>query len=234
MIRAVNPDAEIIFERDRLGRIVAETVNGRTTTFTYDLLGRRTERTTPTGLTSTWTYDPVGRPAGLHSAAGSLRFGYDAAGREIERRLGDHVTLTRTWDKTNRLTTQSLAHSAQPPSTVAGASPPAAGHLLQHRAYAYRPDDHLTEIRDLTSGTRRFTLDAIGRTTGVQAPAGQSPMPTTQPATSSKQVHLATKPLEIASSRARSSIEMAALLTHTTTRAALHARHARHARHASY
>ncbi|WP_311035096.1 RHS repeat-associated core domain-containing protein [Streptomyces luomodiensis] len=41
--------------------------------------------------------------------------------------------------------------------------------MLQHRTYAYRPDDHLTEIRELTSGTRHFDLDPVGRVTAVHA-----------------------------------------------------------------
>ncbi|MFI1767959.1 RHS repeat-associated core domain-containing protein [Streptomyces sp. NPDC020800] len=44
-----------------------------------------------------------------------------------------------------------------------------ARRLLQHRTYAHRADGYITEIRELTSGTRRFDLDATGRVTGVRA-----------------------------------------------------------------
>ncbi|WP_341867963.1 RHS repeat-associated core domain-containing protein [Streptomyces misionensis] len=70
------------------------------------------------------------------------------------------MVLNQTWDVNDRLTTQALS------------SPPSARHaevLLQHRSYAYRPDGYITEIRELTSGTRRFDLDAVGRTTAVRA-----------------------------------------------------------------
>ncbi|MEV0262608.1 DUF6531 domain-containing protein [Streptomyces sp. NPDC050617] len=153
---ATNADAELVIERDALGRPVRERVNGRTTTYAYDALGRRTRRVTPTGLSSEWTYDEEDRATALRSDAGTLAFAYDAAGRETERTLGGGATLTQTWDKNDRLTTQSV-HSPQ------------AGSLLQHRSYAYRPDGCLTEIRELTSGTRRFDLDAMGRITGVNA-----------------------------------------------------------------
>ncbi|WP_279595378.1 RHS repeat-associated core domain-containing protein, partial [Streptomyces sp. NEAU-YJ-81] len=103
--------------------------------------------------------DAVGRPMSLTTADNSLRFAYDAAGRETSRTFGDGVSLTQTWDSLDRLTTQALTHDASG----------AAGALLQHRAYAYRPDDHLTEIRELTSGTRRFDLDPVGRVTSVHA-----------------------------------------------------------------
>lgn len=158
LIQATNPDADLTIERDPLGRVLSETVNGRTTTHAYDAAGRRTERTTPSGLRSAWTHDAAGRPATLDNGAGALSFTYDAAGRETERRLGDGATLTQAWDKADRLTTQSLTGGSD-----------AADRLLQHRSYAYRADGYLTEIRELTSGTRRFDLDPLGRVTAVHA-----------------------------------------------------------------
>ncbi|MFF5131248.1 DUF6531 domain-containing protein [Streptomyces syringium] len=158
LIRTANADAEITWERDALGRPLMETVNGRTTRYTYDALGRRTQRTTPSGLLSEWTYDAAGRPVELRSDAGSLTFTYDAAGRETGRRIGDGATLAQTWDKTDRLTTQTITGHHQ-----------AADRLVQHRSYTYRADGYLTEIRELTSGTRRFDLDRTGRVTSVSA-----------------------------------------------------------------
>ncbi|MBB5117434.1 DUF6531 domain-containing protein [Streptomyces eurocidicus] len=154
LIRAANPDAEIVYERDALGQVLSETVNGRTMAFTYDALGRRTRRVTPSGLASEWAYDAAGRPTELRADAGTLTFAYDAAGRETERRLGDGIALTQDWDATGRLIRQAVR---------AGES------LLQHREYAYREDGYLREIRELTSGTRRFDLDPVGRVTTVRA-----------------------------------------------------------------
>lgn len=158
LVHAAHADAEVAVERDALGRTLAETVNGRTTSYAYDVLGRRTRRVTPSGLTSQWSYDPAGRSTALRSEAGELAFTYDAAGRETERRLGSDVSLSQTWDAADRLATQSLVVRSEE-----------ADRLLQHRAYAYREDGYLTEIRELTSGTRRFELDSMGRVTGVRA-----------------------------------------------------------------
>ncbi|WP_328673670.1 DUF6531 domain-containing protein [Streptomyces sp. NBC_00322] len=155
---AANGEAEAVIERDAVGRTLAETVNGRTTTYTYDVLGRRTGRVTPSGLSTKWTYDQASRAVELRSDAGLMSFTYDAAGREVQRRLGDEVALSQTWDATDRLTTQSLTARA-----VGG------DRVLQHRAYAFREDGYLTEIRELTSGTRGFDLDRMGRVTGVRA-----------------------------------------------------------------
>ncbi|MGI5340669.1 DUF6531 domain-containing protein [Streptomyces sp. CA-181903] len=158
LTRTADGEAEIVFERDALGRVVSEAVNGRAFLYAYDLLGRRTQRTTPSGLRTEWTYDAAGRATGLRSEAGSLTFAYDAVGRETERRLGEGATLTQTWDSADRLTAQSITGHH-----------PEADRLLQHRSYAYREDGHLAEIRELTSGTRRFDLDTAGRVTGVRA-----------------------------------------------------------------
>ncbi|WP_327361259.1 DUF6531 domain-containing protein [Streptomyces sp. NBC_01296] len=160
LIHTANSDAAVAIERDALGRTLTETVNGRTITYVYDVLGRLVRRTTPSELNSQWTYDPAGRPAAISTEAGSLTFAYDAAGRETERRLGDGVTLTQSWDTAHRLTEQTLSGSGRVNE---------ADRLLQHRTYAYREDGYLTEIRELTSGTRRFDLDRLGRVAGVRA-----------------------------------------------------------------
>ncbi|MCT2591451.1 DUF6531 domain-containing protein [Streptomyces sp. N2-109] len=154
LVHAANAAAELTLERDPLGRVLTETVNGRTTSYAYDALGRRTGRTTPSGLVSGWTYDLAGRPSALTTDGGTLTFTHDAAGREVERAMGA-VTLTQGWDATDRLTHQTAASASQ--------------NLLQHRTYTYRPDGYVTEVRELTTGTRHFNLDPVGRVTGVQA-----------------------------------------------------------------
>ncbi|MFB0616113.1 DUF6531 domain-containing protein [Streptomyces sp. AGS-58] len=155
LCRAANADAEIVHERDLCGRVVSETVNGRTTSYVYDAAGHRTRRVTPSGLASEWTYDPAGHPLGLCSSAGALSFAHDAAGRETKRTLGMEVTLTQSWSASGFLTSQTLTASPD--------------RVLQHRSYAHRVDGYVTEIRELTMGTRRFDLDNMGRVTGVRA-----------------------------------------------------------------
>ncbi|WP_413787948.1 DUF6531 domain-containing protein [Streptomyces murinus] len=155
MRRASNSDAEVTLQRDLLGRVLSETVNDRTTTHLHDAAGRRTRRVTPSGLVSEWTYDPAGRPLTLRSPTGALDFVHDAAGRETRRDLGTRATLTQTWTTTGLLTKQTLTAAPD--------------RLLQHRTCTHRADGHLTEIRELTSGTRRFDLDGAGRVTRTRA-----------------------------------------------------------------
>ncbi|WP_445330585.1 putative T7SS-secreted protein [Streptomyces sp. GSL17-111] len=155
LLSAVSPEAELYLHRDRAGRVKSETVNGRTTAFSYDRLGRRTRRVTPMGAVTTWEYDAAGRRTGMTSGGRSLTFAHDAAGRETHRTIGDGLALTQHWDPANRLTEAVLTGAAPDPVT--------------HRSYAYRPDGALTAVHDLHTGSRRFDLDAAGRVTAVHA-----------------------------------------------------------------
>ncbi|MFJ8661311.1 putative T7SS-secreted protein [Streptomyces sp. NPDC093795] len=152
---ATGPDTSLERLRDRYGRLVSETVNRRTLSFTHDAVGRRTGRTTPGGSTSTWSYDAAGRRTELTSSGRTLTFTHDALGRETTRHIADFAVLNSSFDAMGRLTDQE----------VTGAS----GSRLQHRAYTYRADGGLIGITDALSGARRFDLDAAGRVTAVHA-----------------------------------------------------------------
>jgi RHS repeat-associated protein len=159
LTHAAGPDAVLDILRDATGQVLSETVNGRELAYTYDALGNRVGRTTPSGAVSTWTYDAVGNRIELTTSGRTLTFTRDAAGREVGRQVGEQVRLTHTFDELGRLCTQS----------VIGPD----GRDVQKRAYSYRPDGHVTGVEDQLSGRRRFTLDQIGRVTGVQAEGWQ-------------------------------------------------------------
>ncbi|MCM2427775.1 DUF6531 domain-containing protein [Streptomyces sp. RKAG337] len=152
--------AELSYERDAMGRVVAETCNGATVRSEYDVLGRRVRRVTPSGAESAWEYDGRDRPVLLRTAGRNVTFSYDAAGNEVERQAGAAV-LAQAWDPNGRLSTQTL--TARDPS---GALEP---RRVQHRAYRYRPDGIPGAIEDLANGDRVLDVDGTGRVTGVQA-----------------------------------------------------------------
>ncbi|MFD3331053.1 putative T7SS-secreted protein [Streptomyces sp. NPDC058700] len=152
---ATGPDATLQRLRDRYGRLLSETVNGRTLSFRHDAVGRRTGRTTPGGSTSTWSYDAAGRRTELTSSGRTLSFAHDAVGRETTRHVAGFAVLDSSFDAMGRLTDQE----------VTGGS----GRRLQHRTYTYRADGGLTGVTDALSGGRRFDLDAAGRVTAVHA-----------------------------------------------------------------
>ncbi|OZV83951.1 hypothetical protein CA850_04800 [Micromonospora echinospora] len=161
---AASPDVDLQFERDPLGRVLAEICDGHRVTSTYDALGRRTHRRTPSGLESTWDYDAGHRPVALHTGGQTIRFTHDAAGRETRRSVGALV-LTQTWDPNHRLLSQALTANPTAGSDVLAGVP----ELVAHRAYRYRADGYLVDITDQVTGERRLELDRAGRITAVRA-----------------------------------------------------------------
>ncbi|MFF1710297.1 DUF6531 domain-containing protein [Streptomyces sp. NPDC058268] len=155
MVRASNPESEIVFERDACGRSLIETCNGRILERAYDALGRTTLLRTPSGLSNEWTWGPGDRLASLQVAGRTLTFEYDTAGRELERRLNTGVTLRQEWGTENRLTSQSLINRA--------------GEITKRREFSYRADGYLTGISDSGNEFRNFALDHQGRVTAVDA-----------------------------------------------------------------
>jgi RHS repeat-associated protein len=154
LLQAAGPQGELVYQYDRRGNVKTELSDGRVTAYRYDAAGRRVRRVTPSGATTTYTYDAAGRLSGLDCGGHRIALTHDAAGRELAREFGEVLALTSAWDAAGRLAEQHLT---------------ASGTDLFHRAYAYRPDGHLTAAHDSLRGTRRFTLDRAGRVTGVAA-----------------------------------------------------------------
>ncbi|NUU21165.1 MAG: RHS repeat protein, partial [Streptomycetaceae bacterium] len=170
LVQATNPDVDLTLTRDPAGRVTAETSNGHTLTSTYDTLGRRVRRETPSGHISSWMYDAAGQPTRLETAGHTLDFAYDAAGRETTRHFGDQVTFTQEWDTADRLTTQSLAVGPRPDKITQVLTPDLPGPAETHRrTYTWRPDGYLTATHDTTTGRKTFDLDPTGRVTAVHA-----------------------------------------------------------------
>ncbi|HEU5158262.1 MAG TPA: DUF6531 domain-containing protein [Streptosporangiaceae bacterium] len=171
LVRADSPRSTLEYVRDELGLILAETVDGRTLTNDYDVLGRRLRRTTPTGAVSTWTYNALDRPASLAVPGGGLSFQYDAVGQETARFLGPGAAISQTFDAAGRLSAQAIWAYDQPGlGGAAHGAAQAAARPLQRRAYTYRPDGRPVEIADALGGDRRYDLDPIGRVTAVRGP----------------------------------------------------------------
>ncbi|MEU5974031.1 DUF6531 domain-containing protein [Streptomyces sp. NPDC047315] len=157
LAQAAGPDAELVHQYDRRGLLKTELVDGQVTTYAYDALGRRTRRVTPTGRRTAYDYDAAGRRTRLTSGAHRIDFAHDESGREVERSFGSFangLTITSTWDAAGRLSTQHLAGGAG---------------SINHRAYTYRADGHLTALDDGLRGPMRFDLDGAGRVTSVTA-----------------------------------------------------------------
>jgi RHS repeat-associated protein len=154
MVRAEGPEAVMEFTRDLRSRPIAESVNERVLTRSYDPAGNLTRRTTPGGAVSDWSFDAAGNPTALATTAGGIAVDYDPAGRETARRVGPDVALGRRYDRSGRMTGLRLTAGDQ---------------LLQGRTFAYRADGAVERITDYLHGPADYTLDALGRATSVHA-----------------------------------------------------------------
>ncbi|MEC3977539.1 RHS repeat-associated core domain-containing protein [Amycolatopsis sp. H20-H5] len=157
MVLARNAHSEVRFSHDALGRVVAESVNGRVVSSGYDPLGRRTHRHTPSGAESVFGYDPRGRATSMVSAGRTLRFEYDLAGRETVRRLltgaGIAAELRQDWTPSGQLATQTVRRG---------------GATVQRREYGYLPDGYLSAVNDLISGPRDLDVTPGGQVLAVR------------------------------------------------------------------
>jgi RHS repeat-associated protein len=165
---ARNADAEVRLRRDAVGRVTAETCNGRTVWTDYDVAGRITGRTTPSGVATNWEYDPAGRPVSMIADGHQLRFSYNPSGQEVRRELPGALILTQDWDLRGRMLVQALtgpARSGRPETEIQEGA--AAAEMLQRRSYSYRTDGFPDSVVDLLAGHRVMSLDPAGRVTAV-------------------------------------------------------------------
>nr|WP_107644995.1 DUF6531 domain-containing protein [Streptomyces sp. Ru87] len=155
LVRACDGETTLTFERDRAGRVLSESVNGRTVSHTYDAVGLRESRTTPTGATSRWAYDAADNVEQLTVGGRTIRFDHDLAGLERERHIDGHLRMSQSFDDLGRLISQSVTGPQD--------------RSLQRRSWEYRADGHLAAVEDQLGGARTFQLDPVGRVTAVHA-----------------------------------------------------------------
>lgn len=152
LLRATGLGTDVRRSYDPSGRLTAETVNGRTLALRYDPAGNLAGRETPTGAHSTYTHDLAGQRTVLTTSGRTLTHAFDPAGQETTRTWNGVLSLAQGWDRAGRITTQAYATEAP---------------LVRH-THTWRPDGHLAATDDT-----RYTLDATGRVTHVNAATWQ-------------------------------------------------------------
>lgn len=125
LARARNAEVELVYTRDRLGRITAESFAGRTLTSTYDALGRRLTFATPSGRATAWEWDAAGRnpnkimgmpnasPDDEHDFHGTAGWRDDEWGHDFGKggKVGPYVNA---WNKGNGIDNSHLYYQAHP------------------------------------------------------------------------------------------------------------------------
>ena len=155
LAEARNADATVIFARDALGRVIAETQNGQRIESTYDCCGNRTERRIGERLVAA-SYDPLGALSALVvGERAPLRFTRDAAGREVVRESAAGFRLEQAWDAAGQLARQRGGREPGSDGLV-----PVSG---VDRSYAWSRDFAPRAIRDARWGETSYETDAAGQ-----------------------------------------------------------------------
>ena len=89
-------------ERDRDGRVVAQTGDGIRSVFAYDPAGQLVSAVTGEGLTTLFEYDEAGRLVAETSNGKTSRYTYDPAGQLLARRDRDGTQVEYTYDAAGR------------------------------------------------------------------------------------------------------------------------------------
>ncbi|MDC0684514.1 DUF6531 domain-containing protein [Sorangium atrum] len=141
-------EVRVRVERDPLGRVVAETQNGRTIRYAYDAQNRCIARHLPTGHVTRYAYDEEGNVSSLdhdgyrveihRNLAGSMiRKVFSSAGVEARREVDPMARPTRDWVG-------------------------AAGRTLVDRLYTHDASGALVERNDLRWGVTHYHYDRLG------------------------------------------------------------------------
>jgi YD repeat-containing protein len=176
LTRAENEASVVEMERDALGRVVREVVNGREVRSQYDASGNRTEMTSSLGARVVVGRDGLGLPRELFFgradgfAEPDVRFDRDGLGLEARRAFKNGIDVEWSRDVAGRPTarrtfkrTLAAAMGAFAAAMVASTTPSFAADQpprqeLNARVYQWRGEDQLSAIVDATSGPRHATI----------------------------------------------------------------------------
>ncbi len=158
LIEAINEHATVVFERDKLGRILKESQNGIEITSTYNELGNRTSLHSSLGTFVNFERDLMGNVQGIQAQRAETRwqaqFQHDAFGLEIERQLPGGLQSQWKRDQLGRPTELRVST--------------AGGQLQRSRQYRWETNDRLKQILDSRFGSRAFQHDALGNLSAAQ------------------------------------------------------------------
>ncbi|MBN2018890.1 MAG: RHS repeat protein [Sedimentisphaerales bacterium] len=157
LVGAGNDYSVVARSYDSLSNIIQETLNGVTTTSSYDGLGNKLSCTYPSGRAVNYTYDALNRIKTISDAGGTIA-SYNYIGpRRPERR--DYVNNTRTtytYDNIRRIT--QTTHTRDPAGTPT---------IIDDRTYTWDATYNKTQRKDIRAGgpqlTHDYTYDSIDR-----------------------------------------------------------------------
>lgn len=173
LTRAENESTAVEMERDALGRVVREVVNGREVRSQYDASGNRTEMSSSLGARVVVGRDGLGLPRELFFGRvdgfrdPDVRFDRDGLGLESRRGFLNGIDVEWSRDVAGRPTARrTYQRTAGAPQHMPGAPEHAPGsgsprQELDARVYQWRGEDQIAAIVDATSGPRFYSVDRL-------------------------------------------------------------------------
>jgi YD repeat-containing protein len=108
LVKAVNRDAEVILERDVLGRVIKETCNGLETVSKYDISGNRVQITSSLGADIHAEYNIMGDVISLSGGGWQTQYTRDLFGGETARSIAGGITSRSERDRRGRVISQKI------------------------------------------------------------------------------------------------------------------------------
>ena len=105
LTQAANDHATVAFVRDNSNRVVSETLNGKTTSYTFDDANNTQTTIYPNGTAVVTNFDVRSRPVNLEAGGTTLTdFTYNAGNNLISKNYGNGVNTNYTYNAHNRMT----------------------------------------------------------------------------------------------------------------------------------
>jgi RHS repeat-associated protein len=157
-----NGKTVVAFERDHLGRVVAEKQGDREIRYERDARGRRTARTLPNGETTRYGYDVMGAMIAVQHGRQRIDIERDVLGRETKRHAAGGVEIASAYDAMDRLVEQRATAPTSPGAAL--------NDVLVERAWRYDAAGQVRSISDKRWGRTLYDYDDLGQL--VQARRG--------------------------------------------------------------
>lgn len=171
------------FVHDGVGRVTSETINKKTTNFTYDPAGQLLKEAQPESKSTSYSYDKVGNRSPVRAKGKTTNFTFDTAGQLQQAKQGSKLTQY-TYDQAGRLLSETGPESSV--TRAYGANGLLASRVVNNTddddgggsgndswAYTYNGDGTLTKLvtskanDDDDDSPRSIQNDFIWDTTGV-------------------------------------------------------------------
>jgi len=162
LIKAVNESATVQFERNVMGDILKETVNGNWVQSAYDVFSNRTKITSSLGADIDQHYNKMGDVLRMQAGSWFANFEHDKLGLETQRYLPGGVTNHWQRDGIGRPVVQTVGHTS-------GNS----FNTRKRKQYLWDVNDRLKQVKD-EKGVTRFEHDKWSNLAKTVFPDGET------------------------------------------------------------